>query len=136
MERIARKYFTLLREVFMKNQFVKFIFVGMVNTLFGYSIYSLLIFLNLHYTIASLLSTVVGVLFNFKSIGMFVFNNKSNKLIVRFIMVYVITYFINIGLISIIKLYFNLYISAAILIIPIALLSFYLNRRFVFKMQV
>jgi putative flippase GtrA len=117
----------------MKNQFFKFILVGLVNTIFGYSIYSILIFMDLHYSVASLISTIVGVIFNFKSIGILVFKNNNNKLIVKFISVYVLTYFLNLLFLSLLKNYFNLYVSALILIVPLAIVSYVLNRNFVFK---
>jgi len=117
----------------MRIQFVKFILVGVLNTLFGYSVYSLFVYLNVHYAIASLISTLVGVLFNFKSIGLLVFNNSSNKLLLKFCAVYGVVYLINLFSLSILKNYFNLYVSAAMLVLPLALVSFFLNRKFVFK---
>ena len=49
------------------NKLIKFILVGILNTAFGYSLFALFIFLNMHYSLAVFLSTVLGVLFNFKS---------------------------------------------------------------------
>ena len=71
--------------------FVKFIFVGVLNTAFGYLAYALLLFLGLHYTLAVVLSTIAGVLFNFKTTGTIVFKNNNNKLIFKFVAVYAIT---------------------------------------------
>lgn len=116
----------------MNRQFVKFIFVGILNTAFGYAIYSLFIYLNMHYSVASLLATVVGVMFNFKSLGVLVFRSSNNRLIYKFISVYLITYLLNIMLLSVLNNYYNPYISAAILIIPLALVSYFLNSRYVF----
>jgi hypothetical protein len=44
-----------------------------------------------------MVETTIGVLFNFKTTGSFVFFNKRNRLIFQFIMVYIIVYFANIS---------------------------------------
>jgi len=123
------------RNTFKDSQFIKFILVGILNTIFGYLIYSLFIYIGVHYSFASFISTIVGVAFNYKSIGVLVFKNKNNKINrkLKFISVYLITYFINIIFLGVLSKYFNLYISAAVLIVPVALLSFYLNKKFVFS---
>lgn len=126
-----------IKEIWKKidPRFIRFLFVGAVNTAFGVGIYCLLIYIGVRYQIAVLTSTVLGVLFNFKTIGTFVFRNKSNRLIWKFILSYVISYFFNVG---IIKLQFNLGITneyiAGIAATPfVALLSFFIQRKFVFN---
>jgi putative flippase GtrA len=115
-------------------RFLKFIFVGGVNTLFGYGLFTLFIFLNIHYAIASLLSTTLGVFFNFKTTGNLVFKSNNNRLIGRFISVYVIIYLLNVVFLKCLSVFnFNLYVSGAILILPLAIASFILNKKFVFN---
>src|ERR1700681_3661511 len=82
------------------HTFIKFIFVGVLNTLFGYLTFSLLIFLGLHYYLAFFLATCVGILFNFKTFGTLVFNNSEKKLLVKFIAVYLVVYLINIAILK------------------------------------
>ena len=116
------------------NQYIRFIFVGGINTLFGYGIFALFIFLKFNYTLAALFTTILGVLFNFKTVGLIVFKNKSNILIIKFICVYSLSYLLYIGLLSIFN-YFKIsnYIAGAILILPLSVFSFILNKIFVFK---
>lgn len=114
-------------------KFIKFLFVGVINTAFSYSIYALFIFLNFHYSVATLVSTVLGVLFNFKTTGAIVFKNKSNRLIFKFVTAYCIIYVLNvIGLKLFDMIHFDLYIAGFILIFPMAVLSFILMKKFVF----
>ena len=117
------------------HYFVKFLLVGILNTVFGYSIFGIFIYLNIHYTIAVLLSTVLGVLFNFKTIGKLVFKSHDNRLIFRFVFVYFIVYILNISGLWFFKSlgYGNMYINGLILIVPLALVSFLLNKKFVFR---
>jgi putative flippase GtrA len=107
--------------------------VGIINTVFGYSVYSLLIFIDLHYSVASLLATLVGVLFNFKTIGSIVFKANDNSLIIKFIAVYSFTYFVNlVGLKIFNSFQINLYLAGFLLLIICTPISYYLNNQFVF----
>ena len=116
------------------KKFIKFIFVGILNTLFGYSILALLLFLGVHYSISVIISTIIGVLFNFKTTGVLVFNNNENRLLFKFILNYCFT-----SLVSIILLYiadslsFNLYIAGFAVTILNAGLSFCILKYYVFK---
>jgi putative flippase GtrA len=115
------------------NRFIKYLFVGGINTLFGYGIFSLFIFMNIHYVIASLLSTICGVLFNFKTTGNFVFKSNDNRLIIRFIGVYAIIYLLNVLFLKGLQYFpLNIYESGAVIILPLAIISFLLNRKYVF----
>jgi putative flippase GtrA len=116
------------------KRFIKFLFVGGFNTLFGYAMYAGFIALGFHYTLASLCSTVLGTFFNFITTGTFVFNNKEGKLIYRFIAVYILIYLINVLLLKVLLWFgMNSYVSGALLLLPMAIISFLLNRTFVFR---
>lgn len=118
----------------LKNQFVRFIIVSGINTIFGFLAFSFFIFIGFYYPIALLFSTICGILFNFQTIGRFVFSSKNNLLIFKFIGVYLVTYtLMTIGVGILIHIGINAYMSGAILVIPIGITSFLLNRRFVFK---
>ncbi|MFA5793885.1 MAG: GtrA family protein [Candidatus Brocadiia bacterium] len=120
----------------LNHQFIRFLIVGGVNTVFGYSIYALFIYIGLHYTIAALASTILGVLFNFKTTGIFVFKSNRNSLLFKFIGVYAVIYLLNIACLKIFNmLEVNMYLAGAILILPLAVLSFILNKKYVFKEQ-
>jgi putative flippase GtrA len=111
----------------------------------------------MHYSIALLCANFLGILFNYKTTGYIVFSNKSNRLILQFFLVYGVVYLFNLG-----ELYLldssNIYeyilslpimdfldtlpinqnkvgdvIGQAITLLPNAILSFFLNKIFVFK---
>ena len=130
---IIQKIKELCQQYHIDWKFIKFLFVGGINTAFSYSVYALCIFLKFHFTVASLISTVLGVLFNFKTTGTIVFKNSDNKLIFKFISVYVVTYFANICGLKIFDIFhFNMYYAGLIMVFPIAVLSFVLMKKFVF----
>ena len=108
--------------------------VGGVNTAFGYTVFAVFILLGLHYVLAALLGQICGILFNFKTTGTIVFKNKDNRLIFRFFGVYLFTYLLNIGLLKVFDFYgVGSLVAGAIIILPIAFISFLLSRRFVFN---
>lgn len=117
------------------NTFIRFVLVGILNTAFGIGLYCFFIYLGIPYRSAVLLSTILGVLFNFKTIGTFVFKNKKNRLIFKFIAIYIIIYFINIGLIHLLLTLMNLneYIAGIVVTPVIAIISFVLQKYFVFR---
>lgn len=120
---------------FIKDKrFYRFIFVGIINTIFGYAVYALLIYLHFHYVWAALLSTIVGTLFNFKTTGKIVFNNSRNHLLLKFIMVYALVYILNITIIRIVtSFYSNQYLGGALALLVAVPVAFILNKEFVFK---
>jgi len=119
---------------FLKNKLVRFFIVSGINTAFGYGLFALLIFLGVIYPIALFIGTIAGILFNFKTIGVLVFENPNNKLIFKFFGVYGITYLFNLGGLALLKYYgFDSYTGGALLLIPAGLLAFLLNKIFVFN---
>jgi putative flippase GtrA len=130
------KYFKRIADFALREErkiLLLFLLIGGINTLFGYSLYALLLYFHLHYALASLLATIGGVLFNFKSTGVIVFKNHNNRLLFKFIGVYCVTYLINVGCLKIFASFnVNLYIAGAILILPVALIAFVLQKKFVF----
>lgn len=129
MESMARFIIMTIKD----SYFARFLIIGLFNALFGYSIFALLLFIGIHYTIATLIATILGVLFNFKTIGMFVFNNAKNSLIVKFILVYTVAYLINIACLKVFSmLSIDYYLAGLLMLAPMALLTFLMNKRFVF----
>jgi putative flippase GtrA len=111
-----------------------------INTLFGYFSFATLILIGLDYKLAALLATILGVLFNFQTTGRLVFGSKNNKLIFRFVLVYVVTFLLNLEVLRIvdaidigIEQKTKMLIAGAILLLPMAVLSFVLMKLFVFR---
>lgn len=115
-------------------QFVKFILVGGINTLIGYLVFSLFLFLNFHYSLASFLALLFGILFNFKTYGRLVFGNRDNKRIFRYIISWGGIYLVTITCLAGFKWFgINLYLANALLIVPLAVFAFFVNLKFVFS---
>lgn len=117
-----------------RNRFIRFLVAGGVNTLFGFAVYSLSIAAGMAVWLALLVSMPLGTMFNFFTTGGYVFQELSLARFPRFILCYLLVYFINLELIeSILILLNNKILAQAILILPMATLSYFLMARFVFS---
>ncbi|MBP5972952.1 GtrA family protein [Brasilonema sp. CT11] len=115
------------------KRFIRFLIVGVINTIFGYLLFALLILLKFRYESAAFISTMCGVLFNFKTTGSIVFKNKNNTLLFKFIGIYTIIYLLQIFFIKQLLDYkINIFVAEALILLPLALLSYTLNNFFVF----
>ena len=115
------------------QRLVRFLLTGALNTAFGYCCFAALIFIGLHYTLAVLLGTIIGVLFNFFTTGKLVFDMTDHHRLPRFFAVYAILYILNVLWLKLmVMLNVDLYLGGAIAILPMAGLSYFLNSRLVF----
>ena len=115
------------------NQLLRFLLVGIINTMFGYGVFVVCLWSGLHYSGALAVATVLGTLFNFKSIGSLVFHSHDNSRIYRFLGVYCVVYVINtLGVGVSIRFGAPEWLGGLYFLLPIALLSYALNRRYVF----
>ncbi|MFA5612462.1 MAG: GtrA family protein, partial [Anaerolineaceae bacterium] len=95
----------------------------------------LLILINVHYSLATLISTVLGVIFNFFTTGRIVFRSMDNHRFFRFGLVYAFTYFVNILLLRwlVDGMQMSKLIAGALVTLPVALLSYLLNAKWTFR---
>lgn len=130
---MIRKLIDLIRRLW-SIPFLRFLVVGGINTVFAYSVFALFILIGLHYVLASLLTLICAVLFNFKTTGTLVFKNRDKRLIFRFFGVYLIYYFMIIGLLRLFDMAgVTPLVAGAIIVLPMAVVTFLLMRKLVFK---
>lgn len=114
----------------IQKQFIIFLFVGAMNTAFGYSIFAFFIFMKIPYYLALLFAALLGLIFNFTTTGRIVFKNNRFNIFYKFIIISALLYFLHIILIKIInKNINNFYISGLLTMSFTAILSFYLNKK-------
>ena len=124
-----------LLNLFNQNKkFILFLCVGLLNTLFGYSIFAFFLWIGVHFTISALISTIAGILFNFTTFGRIVFKNNSYSNLPKFVFIYALNYFLGVGVLYYCdQLDYNLYFVQAILLMPSAVLRYLLMKYFVYK---
>jgi putative flippase GtrA len=84
-------------------QFAKFLVVGALNTLFGYSVFAGLVLAGLAPVPALVLTYVVGVMFNFMTTQRFVFSRSPRASFLRFVGAYVVIYFFNLAIFKLVE---------------------------------
>ncbi|MBR1626570.1 MAG: GtrA family protein [Bacteroidales bacterium] len=159
LKKLIRIPVNLLMKI--ENPFIRFLFVGCINTAVGYTLFVLCRWIGMERALAVFVSTVLGVLFNYHSTGKIVFNNKGYKVITQFFVVYGIMYFVNLlelhylALSGIYDFFFSIdkahldlltkfsidlnkagdAIGQLIVVLPNAVITFLLNKTLVFSKQ-
>lgn len=114
----------------------RFIGVGLLNTAVGYGIYAILILLTVPYLAALLMATVMGVIFNYFSIGRLVFKAPGGLIVFgKFIAAYGVVYAINAAALEILikHFQFNPYIGQALCVPLSVMISWLLMNNWVYK---
>lgn len=112
------------------KQFCIYILVGVANTGFGYLMYFLAIRAGLVPRVALVVSTSLGVAFNYFTTGRVVFRNKSWSPFLKYLLVQVAIYFGNVALLEwLIRIGLGP-LAAQALCIPMVVLGGYLLLRF------
>ncbi len=119
-------------------QFIKFNIVGIINTVLNYLIYSLLIYSGVGYRISLAVDYALGIAVSFILNKKYTFkkDEKTNPLmVIKMIFSYVCIFFINVFLLEFMveKINVDLYVGQFFSIIIIVLISFVLQKLYVFK---
>ena len=127
-----------MKDFIIKNkQFIKFVIVGIINTIVGYGTYGILIYFNVYYLIANTISTIIGVTNSYILNTRITFRDskKDIKTPIKFVSVYIVSYIIGtLNLILLIK-YFNVnsYIAGLFNIGVTTIISYFGHKLFSFK---
>ena len=122
----------------LSSQIKRFILTGGVNTVFGYLVYAFgIVAMNLSYFWAVVLSYVIGVTFSYAMFRAFVFTagERGWRSYARFIPTYVFLLIFNIAALYVLVdlAAWNKLVAQAVVVPVCAVLSFIINRVFVFK---
>jgi len=121
-------------EALWRRRFLRFLLVGGLNTLFGYAVFAGCVLAGLHYALAALVGNVLGILFNFVTTGGLVFSSRDRSKLLPFLGVYGINYLLGVLIMKAFQaLGVHVLATAAVLTLPMAALSYHLNRIWVFE---
>lgn len=123
-------------EKFLELKKIKFLATGIINTIFSYAIFSLLIYAQLQVNYALFFSTIAGVIFNYFSYKGAVFKKKANLgNFSKHVFTYFIIYCLNVGIVYLIFNFItvNAYVAQLICIPILVLISWILMNKWVFK---
>ena len=118
----------------LSARFFRFLVVGGFNTAFSYGIYAFCIFIGLGYFLAATISFIVGMLFSFKTHGSYVFHSRSNRAFGPYVVSWLLLYLANVGMLGLLTGNgVDSYLAGAVLVVPMAVLSFLVLRFVVFR---
>ena len=116
-------------------QLCRFLAVGLLNTIIGYSIFAFLTILNFGVSTALVLTYAIGVPMNYVTTGKMVFFATNQGAFPRFLLSYVAIYFVNLAALGLLMHCFPVdqLLAQAIIVPFVAVLSFVVFRKFVFR---
>ncbi|CAN5304976.1 GtrA family protein [soil metagenome] len=122
------------------RQLLKFILVGTLNTAIGYIIiFFCMYWLDISALISNMIGYAIGLIFSYLSHKFFTFNNKSKLMntAYRFVIVFMVAYLANIGVLFALIHYSNIHegiaqiLAGAIYVV----ISFLMNKYYVFSLS-
>jgi len=139
LSRVKRFIKRVLKKLFSYQE-IRFLFVGGLNTVVGYGTYILFVFLGINYLISNTMSTIIGVAHSYLWNRFFTFKSKEKALqeILKFISVYLLSYFIGLGVLYLVvqKFGINEYIAGLINLVITTFISFFGHKYFSFRRRV
>lgn len=124
----------------MKNQTIKFLVVGVLNTIVGFAVYAgTLHFFKVDYTFALVVSHVIGVIHSYIWNNKWTFGLKDYNMrsVIKFILVYMLTFLVNLLILSIFidRLGINKFYAQVISLFLTTLISFLGHKYWSFRVS-
>lgn len=122
------------KETSMSNRFVRFLFVGGLNTLFGLAVFSLFALTELPTWVVLILANIAAIAFNFFTTGGIVFRDMRLNRLPKFLICYGIIFLIYWILIEWLSPIIGGRVWAmSVIVIPMAVLTYLIQSWFVFN---
>ena len=113
---------------------IRYLLAGGLNTLFGFAVFGALAWTGWPTWACLLAGNLAGTAFNFLTLGGYVFRDLHHRHLPRFVAVYCLIYLLNLGLLVIAQfMAIDRLIAQLCLLIPMAVMSYVLMSRLVFK---
>jgi putative flippase GtrA len=122
------------QRILRQHRFSRFILVGGLNTLVGYSLFLVALAIMPTTFTALVMANILAILFNFMTTGSFVFGVRDPRMLPRFFGVYGVVFVYNsIGLMLLEGMGLRPWLGGVVILPTAVVMSYVLNRRFVFE---
>lgn len=112
---------------------IRYLLVGLANTLLGYAAYSLCLLGGLSVPVAGLVAIIVGVAISFFVQGFVVFGNVTMGALFRFVGNWMLMYAVYVGVVTALQhVGVSAYLGGLIAAVPTSIVSYFVLRSFVF----
>lgn len=109
------------------ERIIRFVGAGVVNTLFGYSVFAALVLIGTHPQVALIIQFIVGVIWNYQVHARYVFSVQGYNRLPVYAVSYVVIYAFNAVLLwALLRLGLDPYIAQAMALVPTVVLSYIL----------
>lgn len=123
-----------LKHNLLSRRFIRFLFVGGLNTVFGFLVYSLFALTPLATWLVLIFSSLAGIIFSFFSTGGLVFRDLGLQRVPRFVLCYAVIVAIYSQLIAwLIPVCGDRICAMAIIVLPMSVLTYLAQAWFVFN---
>jgi putative flippase GtrA len=121
-----------------KSEIVRFLIIGILNTIIGYLIFVAFYFFIEERNFALSLTYIFSILFNYKTYAKYVFTVRDKQIFINFVIIYISIFIFNISILEffINILLLNIYISQFLAICIVTPILYILNKRYVFVRSV
>lgn len=127
----------MILERMLNDQRIRFIIVGSINTIVGYGAFVIMVFVNMHYLVANICSTIIGITCSYILNKYFTFHSseKSVMEICRFISVYLFSFAIGnlVLLVTVEWMTLTPYLAGGINLAMTTIISWFGHKYFSFK---
>lgn len=118
----------------LRAQFVRYLIVGGANTGFSLFVYWTMLWLGFTVPLASMASLIIGILVSFAMQSHFVFDDRRLRNLLPYLVVWGVLYAFNLGVIELLMHEgMNAYLAGLLSAPATVLLSYFLQRSFVFR---
>ena len=122
----------------IKNLYVKFIFIGFLNTSLGFSIFFFLLFVGVNYNVALLIEYLCILLLSYLLNKNYTFKFLNNNLLLfkNYLILFIFTYIVNLLILNFLLFLFDIspVVSQVICLFLCSPLSFIIQRDYIFKL--
>jgi putative flippase GtrA len=114
------------------KEIVRYYQAGAINALFGFGVYSALVYFGVNLFVAQIISQILGMLFNYMTYSRHVFvNNSASK--TRFVLSYVVNYMLSLAILAIASIFIKSpYVSGALAIVVVSIINYFFLKYLVF----
>jgi putative flippase GtrA len=110
--------------------------IGVVNTIFGYGVYSGLVFIGFNIYAAQFSSTFIGLFFNYYMFKFHVFHGKKPHLI-PYVLVYAGNYLVGVGCLTLSHHFLRSpYVAGLCALLMLSILRFFVLKKYVFRQRI
>ena len=114
-------------------QIIKFLLIGTINTVLGYCVFALLVWLGFHFSVANLMGLIFGVFVGYLGNAKLVFDNLTKIGLIKYLFLWVFLYVLHTGIIAVFVYNgVNVYLSGIFALFLIVPVSYLLQKNYVF----